>query len=108
MNSILFTQAPTDHHITRVHEQFLTALHHSQLEVFIEHIPRAELQARIHICSAATIDVTSLPMRNGEQGCYRIYCVRVWPYPRCGSDCLPYILYCEAGEVGPNVTNNRK
>ena len=68
--------------------------------MFIEHIPRAERQARMH-----TIDVTSLPMRI-EQG-YCIYCVRVWPYPRCGSDRLPYILYCEAGEVGPNVTNNR-
>ena len=27
-----------------------------------------------------------------EQGGYRVYCVRVWPYPRCGSDRLPYIL----------------
>ena len=74
--------------------------------MFIEHIPRAERQGQ-DACSAATMDVTSLPMRI-EQGCYRIYCVRVWPYPRCGSDRLPYILYCEAGEVGPNVTNNRK
>ena len=32
----------------------------------------------------------------------------VWPYPKCGSDRLPYIqqlAYCEAEEVGPNVTN---
>ena len=41
-------------------------------------------------CSAATIDVTSLPMRT-EQGGYRVYCVCLWPYPRCGSDRLPYI-----------------
>ena len=57
--------------------------------------------------SAATIDVTSLPMRI-EQVLYRVYCVRVWPYPKCGSDRLPYIqqrAYCEAEEVGPNVTN---
>ena len=78
-----------------------------KLEVFIEHIPRAERQ---DACSAASIDVTSLLMRI-EQGGYRVYCVCVWPYPRCGSDRLPYIqhnYYCEAGEVGPNVTNNRK
>ena len=34
--------------------------------------------------SAATIDVTSLPIASNK--CYRVYCVRVWPYPRCGSD----------------------
>ena len=39
--------------------------------------------------SAATIDVTSLPIASNK--CYRVYCVRVWPYPRCGSDRLPYI-----------------
>ena len=66
-----------------------------KLEVFIEHIPRADherLQA--DACSAATIDVTSLPMRI-EQGGYRVYCVRVRvrPYPRCGSDRLPYIQH---------------
>ena len=38
-------------------------------------------------CSAATINVTSLPMRI-EQGNYHGYCVCVWPYPRCGSDHL--------------------
>ena len=62
--------------------------------------------------SAATIDVTSLPMRI-EQVLYRVYetSVRVCPYPNCGSDRLPYIqqhAYCEAEEVGPNVANNRK
>ena len=59
--------------------------------------------------SAATIDVTSLPIASNK--CYRVYCVRVWPYPKCGSDRLPYIqqhAYCEVEEVGPNVTNNRK
>ena len=40
----------------------------TELEVFIEHIPRAERQ---DACSAATIDVTSLPMRI-EQGGYRV------------------------------------
>ena len=64
-----------------------------ELEVFIEHIPRAEhLQARQDACSAATTNVTSLPMRI-EQGGYRVYCVHVlWPYPRCGSDRLPHII----------------
>ena len=39
--------------------------------------------------SAATIDVTSLPIASNK--CCRVYCVRVWPHPRCGSDRLPYI-----------------
>ena len=56
----------------------------NKLEVFIEHIPRA---GRQDACSAATIDVTSLPMRG------RLPRVRVWPYPRCGSDRLPYIQH---------------
>ena len=38
-----------------------------------------------------TIDVCRCAMRI-EQGGYRVYCVHVWPYPRCGSDRLPYIL----------------
>ena len=40
--------------------------------------------------SAATIDstdVASLPMQ-----VLSLYCVHVWPYPRCGSDRLPYII----------------
>ena len=40
----------------------------NRLEVFIEHIPRAERQ---DACSAATIDLTSLPMHI-EQGGYRV------------------------------------
>ena len=55
--------------------------------------------------SAATIDVTSLPMRI-EQVLSPILC----SYPKCGRDRLPYIqqgAYCAAEEVGPNVTNNR-
>ena len=83
----------------------------SKLEVFIEHIPRAVMNVYRPGCMQCiqlyTIDVCRCAMRI-EQGGYRVYCVRVWPYPRCGSDRLPYILYCEAGEVGPNVTNNRK
>ena len=54
--------------------------------------------------SAATIDVNSMPMRIER---YRVYCVRAWPYPRCGSDRLPCIQQlsdCEAEKVGPNVT----
>ena len=54
--------------------------------------------------SAAAIDATSMPMHI-EQVLSRI-CVRVRPYPRRGSDRLPYIqqrAYCEAEEVGPNV-----
>ena len=73
-------------------------------EVFIEHIatPRGTPTGY----SAATINMTSLLMRIEQYRCYRIYCVRAWPYPRCGSVRLPYIqqrAYCEAEEVGPNV-----
>ena len=74
--------------------------------MFIEHIPRA---GRQDACSAATIDVTSLPMRI-EQGGYRVF---VYGHIQ-GVGVTAYridlynILYCEAGEVGPNVTNNRK
>ena len=71
-----------------------------KLEVLIEHIPRLEQEA--------TIDMISLPMRiKHVLLCILFFCVL--PYPRCGSDCLPYILSdCESEEVGPNVTNGRK
>ena len=70
--------------------------------------------------SAATIDMTFCRCTSNRcyrqefitmNSCCRIYCVRVWPYLRCGSDHLPYMqqrAYCEAEEVRPNVTNNRK
>ena len=35
----------------------------------------------MHAVHAATIEQAAIA-----------YCVRVWPYPRCGSDRLPYIL----------------
>ena len=77
-----------------------------KLELFIEHIPRAERQGA---CSATTIDVTSLPMRIGRAAI--AYTVFVYGHIQ-GVGVTPYriynILYCEAGEVGPNVTNNRK
>ena len=41
-------------------------------------------------CSYNRRDISAAPMRI-EQGAYRVDCVRVWPYPRCGSDRLPYI-----------------
>ena len=47
------------------------------------HTPRCHerLQARMHAVHAATIEQAAIA-----------YCVHVWPYPRCGSDRLPYIL----------------
>ena len=66
----------------------------------MEHIPRAErtvqLQSTWHLCQCAL------------NRCYRVYCVCVWPsISKVWSDRLPYIqqhAYCEAEEVGPNVT----
>ena len=86
--------------------------HKIQLEVFIEHIPHGTSTGY----SAATIDVTSLPMRIKHiQGVGVIasfpgpHVFRVWAWERgYGSDLLPYIQQREAEEVGPNVTNNRK
>ena len=49
------------------------------------HTPRGTSTGYVY--SAATIDVASLPMSIE----YRVYCVRVWSYPRCGSDRLLYI-----------------
>ena len=56
-------------------------------------------------CSAATIDVTSLPVcRCASNRADRVYCVRVWPYPRCGSDRLPYIQHNWASVSEPVVS----
>ena len=55
-----------------------------ELGVFIEHIPRAERQ---DACGAATIDVTSLPMRIEQGG----YCVSLVPRP-LGTRLLSHIL----------------
>ena len=77
--------------------------------MFIEHIPRAERTSRTtgqDACSAATIDVTSLPMRIKQGGCP--YTVFVYGHIQGVGVTAYRILYCEAEEVGPNVTNNRK
>ena len=68
-----------------------------ELEVFIEHIPRAERQ---DACGAATIDVTSLPMRIEQGG----YCVSLVPRP-LGTRLLSHIVYGHIQGVG--VTAHR-
>ena len=72
------------------------AMHDKIRGVHRTHTPRGMSTGH----SAATIDVTSLP---SNKVLYRVYCVRVWPYPL-----TVYIQQREAEEVGPNVTNNRK
>ena len=66
----------------------------------------------MHAVHAATIDVTSLPMRI-EQGGYRVYILygyylwyRYGHIQGVGVTAYPYSVY--TGEVEPNVTNNRK
>ena len=78
----------------------------AKLEVFIEHIPRADherLQARMHAVQLQST-LTSLPGAIA-------YTVFVYGHIQ-GVGVTAYriynILYCEAGEVEQNVTNNRK
>ena len=77
------------------------------LEVFIEHIPHAErLQARMHAVQlynrrdiSAASNRAAIAYTGFVYG--HIQGVGVTAY-------RIYNIHCEAGEVGPNVTNNRK
>ena len=74
----------------------------TKLEVFIEHIPRAErLQAKmhavqLHLCRCAS---------NRAAIAYTVF---VYGHIQGVGVTAYRIYYCEAGEVGPNVTNNMK
>ena len=87
-------------------EQVTRIIRFIQLGVFIEHIPRAERQDVRNVrpgcmqCSYNRRDIYADRVTS-------VYTVFVYGHIQaCGSDRLPYILYCacEAGEVGPNVT----
>ena len=73
-----------------------------KLEVFIEHIPRAERQ---DACSAATINVTSLPMRI-KQGGYRVSLV-LRPLGHGNEATIAYTVFVYGHIQGVGVTAYR-
>ena len=76
--------------------------------MFIEHIPRAE-------CLQDTVQLQSTTRRDISADAHRYIAYTVFVYGHIQSVGVTvyrifniFILYCEAEEVGRNVTNNRK